>query len=124
MATQSLRVLGVDAFQHDLRSVASDLPKAARVMDRAAAEIVAKDARERAPVASGRLRASIRVTESATGAEVGSSLVYAGVQEHGWSGHGIEAHPYLAPAVAAKETETFLIYGVSLEKLLRRAFPD
>lgn len=59
-------------------------------------------ARGRAPMVSGRLRASVVAAESAGRVSVGSGLVYAPVIHNGWPGHGISPNPFLIPV--AEET--------------------
>ena len=63
---------------------------------REAAEQAAQVARQRAPVASGRLRDSIGVEETEEGFRVVADVDYAAFQEFGTERN--RAHPYLRPA--------------------------
>lgn len=86
-------------------------------------EIVA-DARARAPRRSGRLAGNIRAGLGKTRATVSAgsgSLLYAGVQEYGWRGHGIEAQPYLRPAADQKAEEAARLLAREMQRLIDSA---
>lgn len=61
------------------------------------------------PVETGRLVDSLKASPGPAGVEVGSDLIYAGVQNYGWPGHGIGGHHFIehaeteAPEAALEE---------------------
>jgi len=87
--------------------------KAAGVLvgvNREAANLLAAGAMQRAPRRSGRLSSSIRVLDvTNAGADIGSGLIYAGVQERGWKAHNIRPRWYIRGS--AKETNVTPVYS-------------
>jgi hypothetical protein len=69
----------------------------------AAGRLIEQRARGLAPKRTGRLASSVRAQPGRGEVAVASSLVYAGVIEHGWAAHGITAHPFLVPTAHASE---------------------
>lgn len=102
-------------------------------------------AKEMAPVLTGRLRASIstnwsgsNMNEGKTGAQaqsgdgikrpdgppelvyvVGTNVIYARVQEHGWPPRNITGRPYLFPAYFMYEGETILALAKIMKEDVR-----
>jgi len=85
---------------------------------------IVKDARSEAPKRSGRLAGNIRAGLGKTRATVSAgsgSLLYAGVQEYGWRGHGIEPQPYLRPAADENAERAARILVAEMNRLIRSA---
>ena len=97
-----------------------------RGANKEAAEVVAKDARSRAPKLSGRLAKSIKAQASTRSAYVkagtAARVPYAAVQEFGWPGHNIEPQPFIYPAIAAKNDEVVEKYDELLWDILNNVF--
>lgn len=53
------------------------------------------------PVESGALVDSLKADAGPAGVEVGSGLIYAGVQDRGWPGHNIAGHHFTDRAAEA-----------------------
>lgn len=127
----------------NLREVAKQLrdlgdagaKKSLRLANKAGAEIVAAEARNRAPVRTGRLRSSIRATAGQTYASVaggGAKAPYFGFADYGnkvHSGHGVgrkDSHPrpffaggrIVYPALAAKRGEVTEVYARELDRVI------
>lgn len=94
-AAASIRVEGLRELQQALRNLDGQTQKQIRVALNKAAEIVAAEARRRAPARSGDLRRSVRVSsdQRSAGISMGSASVpYAGFIDYGnkvGSGHGV-----------------------------------
>lgn len=83
------------------------LPKLMKDGMLAAATLVAGAAQSGAPVLTGALRSSLKVTSSVTAGRVkfGSAKVrWAGPINWGWDEHNIKANPFLTGAFASNET--------------------
>jgi phage gpG-like protein len=78
----AVTVVGADRLARTMRQAADDLRHLSEA-HRKAADEVARNTRQRSRRRTGRLAASFTVTVADDGASVGSSLVYAGVQEFG-----------------------------------------
>lgn len=128
----SLDVQGLKDFQRDLRAadkeLDSDYSPRLRAANKAVAELVAVEARSRAPVLSGRLSASIGAGASGRSAYVKAGtpgrVPYAPIQEFGWPGHGISPQPFLYPAIAAKSESAVEEYAESIDAIMRPVFPE
>jgi len=131
---RGIQVTGLRELRRELKRVSAQLPRELAKVNHEAAEIVAAEARRRAPVRSGKLRGSVRaLRQQARGVvAAGSARVpYAGVQEfggtvprfHSASRTTIPAQPYVYPALGAKRDEVIDAYGEALGDLMRRAFP-
>lgn len=124
----AVHVIGLRKFQAELKMVNVAFPAMLRIANKKAAEIVATEARVRAPVLSGALRSSIKASSGALSASVragkGSSVtsIYAPIQEFGWPGHNIAPQPYLYPAIAAKQAEVVDVYAGEVNDLIDSVF--
>lgn len=87
VAADAIRIEGLREFLHSMQALEVEAPRAViRKSLNAAADLVVRDARTRAPSRSGALRASIHATSTANYARVseGSSKVpYAGFIDYG-----------------------------------------
>lgn len=80
----------------------------------AAAQPVVDAARDKVPVLTGALEASIRAAGQASGAVVragGAATKYAAVQHFGWPAHNIEPTPFLYEALDERRTEVLEIFS-------------
>jgi hypothetical protein len=110
MPRASFTVNGSSTLARTLRKAGVDI-KELKPVNREAAEIAATEAREAAPVVSGRLRNSIRVgatnragvIRAGNNRSTSSGVPYAGPYHWGWPSRGIAAHPFIA--TAARQTE-------------------
>ncbi len=84
----------------------------------AAGERVAAVAAARAPRRTGRLAGSVDVTVTATGADVGSSLVYAPVIHNGWPARNISPSPFLRDAVEVEAPAVTALYTEHVDRVL------
>lgn len=92
-------------------------------INRAAAEDVARAARDRAPVLTGRLRKSVRASATKTRGTVsaGSKAVpYAGPIHFGWPARNIEAQPFIYDALDARRDEVVGKYREHVADLVVR----
>lgn len=78
-----VHVEGLRALRRDIRKMQPDTVRELRKVIKDAAQIVAEEARTRAPVRTGRLAGSIRATTSGDKGIVRSPLPYAAVHEFG-----------------------------------------
>lgn len=104
---------GTDQLADTMAGAADDLRDLRRPGDRAG-DLLADDARRRAPRRTGRLRASIRAVAEPRGATVtagGPGVRYAGVQEYGWRRRGIRPRHFMRDAAAAKADRVADVYG-------------
>lgn len=123
----TVHVEGARELRAALRAVQAQWPKVMREANKQAAEVVAGEAKRRAPVLTGRLKESVRAgaTQSAGYVQAGSPvrIPYAAVQEFGWPGHNISPQPYVYPAIAAKSSQVVETYGEAIDRVTRVAFP-
>ena len=113
-ATELRRALGrMGASTADLTAI-----------NRAAADIVATEARTIAPVLSGRLRRTVspraRKTSGSVSAGRGRAVPYAGVIHFGWPAHGIEPQPFLYDALDFRKGEVIDKYREHVAGLVNR----
>lgn len=90
---------------------------------RAAAEVVAEDARPRVPVLTGRLRDSIRATATQTSGSVAigkKKIPYAAPIHFGWPAHNIRANPFLYDAADAKADAAAEVFLDRVASLMQR----
>jgi phage gpG-like protein len=85
---------------------------------RKAATLVERQGRQNAPKRSGRLSRSIVGRPKTGGAEIGSSLVYAGVIHNGWPRHHITANPYLTRALDSTQDQVVSVYAQDAQRAL------
>jgi phage gpG-like protein len=84
----TVEVRGADTLARTLRTAADEIAHMTAAHQAAGAAVAAK-ARPRTRRKTGRLAASWTTRVTVDGAEVGSSVPYAGVQEYGWAAHNI-----------------------------------
>lgn len=87
------------------------------------ADEVAEEARDRAPVLTGRLRDSVRGRGTKRRAYVqagGRGIPYAGPIHFGWAARNIEPQPFLYDALDARRDDVFDRYDKQVVKLIRR----
>jgi hypothetical protein len=112
----SVEVRGADRLSRSAAEAADAFQDLIDVNRRAAAG-VAQAARP--PRLTGALAASIRVLDANVREGVaGSSLVYAGVIEHGWPARGIEGAGYMAAALDARYAATVDLYADHVDRTL------
>ena len=134
-----IRVEGLDELRAKLRAADKNLVRDLGKAGKAAADIVAKEARGRTPTRSGRAQKSVRAVTLRGGGAVkggGSAVPYFGFVDYGnkpGSGAGVgrndsqDALPYLAggrivyPALADKRSEVVGTYEDLLDDVLRSA---
>lgn len=112
MATPTVAIVGATELRLALGRLGDKAADPA--IAQRAAELVATEARDRVPVASGALYATIDVQPALPAALVvaGSPAVpYAGVQEYGWAARGIEARHYLGGAADDQADEVAELYA-------------
>jgi HK97 gp10 family phage protein len=122
-------ITGLNELRRELRKLSGEGEwlKEMRDVNKAAADVIVREAKRRAPHKSGKLAGAIRSTSAGARARVVSgkaAVQYARVIEFGWPGHNIEPQPHLYPAVAAKSGEMIEVYMSAVEELLSRAFPE
>ena len=106
------------AFKSRLPEIAIELEVRLHEVAASAAEMIAESARERVPVASGRLRDAIHVEKTETGASVVAGdreAFYGHIIEHG--SRNAPAHPFLIPAAEAVHPELLSLAREALAKL-------
>lgn len=119
----SVNVIGLKETQRALAKLDPELRATIRASAKHAANIVAENARSRAPRRSGALAGSIRTGVTATGSyvQVGSSgraKLYAGVIHFGWPKHNIKANPFLTDAREATRSEVVTYFETYIARVL------
>lgn len=117
-----VQVRGAAEFRKAMKAAGADL-KDLKEANKAAAEVVATDARSRAPFRTGALIKSIRSKATKTYGRVmaGSDLVpYAGPIHFGWPAHGISPNPFLYDAADDKTSEVVSKYNSAVEAIVRK----
>lgn len=131
-------VIGLAQLRRDLKEVGGDLPKQLQQVNKAAAAVIATDARERAESLGGvaaKSAPSIRpgATQTAGLIRLGSdNYPFALGAEFGaiqykqfkpWRGASGDAGYFLYPAIRDDVPKVVEMYGAELDKLTRKAFP-
>lgn len=107
MSEATVRVEGLDRLVRTLNRAAVDISELKEAHARVG-EIVASEARARAPRRSGRLAGSVRAARQARRARVtygGARVPYAGPITWGWPRHNIEPQPFVTDAARATESK-------------------
>lgn len=117
MSDGTVEVIGAERLALTLHLAARRLAAMDRATERTA-QLIRQRAQGMAPKATGRLAGSISASNSGTEARAASGLIYAGVQEYGWSGHNIRAHPFLRPAAQDSEPVWRTYYIDELDSIL------
>jgi HK97 gp10 family phage protein len=107
------------AYKSRLPEIAAEMVPRLDAATRAAAELVAQRAQDRAPVASGRLRDAIHVERVGLGEYAvvagNTGVFYGHIVEHG--GARTPAHPFLVPAAEESRGEAAAIAAAALRGL-------
>jgi hypothetical protein len=117
-----VQVRGAAEFRKAMKGMGADL-KDLTAANKEAAELVARDARQRVPIRSGKLVGSIRTKATKTRAEVlaGSNTIpYAGVIHFGWPAHGIAPQPFLYDAADDRTDDVVNLYNERIEAMVRK----
>lgn len=122
----AVRVDGLADLRRSLRAIDRELPKELRVVIKGAAEVIAAEARVRAPKRTGKLAGSIKATTSGASGIVRSRLPYANVQN--WGGtirpRGAPTHikgrHFVDGALDAKREAAAQALARGMDDLLRR----
>jgi hypothetical protein len=117
-----VEVTGAKELRRALKHMGADMKDLTRI-NRAAAEDVAKHARDRAPRRSGRLAKSVkaRATRSAGRVQAGSRLVpYAGPIHFGWHRRHISPQPFIYDALDERRSEVVDLYEKRVAELVVR----
>jgi hypothetical protein len=138
----AVRVVGLAELRRDLRRVDAALPKELAAVNQQAGEVVAAEARRRAPKGAhqggGRVspisstitagRRQRAATVSIGGARSPHAPVYefGGTipRHHSSARTRVTQRAYLYPALEAKRTEVTVLYARLVEQLMSRAFPS
>jgi HK97 gp10 family phage protein len=124
MAAGSARVQieGAKELRKALKRMGADVKDLTEI-NREAAETVASQARDRAPVLSGALRASIKSSATKTKGVVragGKAIPYAGVIHFGWPRHNIAPQPFIFDALDSRKDEVVGKYQDRIAALVER----
>lgn len=119
----SLQLKGAGQLARSLKQAGDDL-KDLKAVNREAASIVADEAKETAPHATGQLARTVRAgaTQKAGVVRAGNNgkVPYAGVINYGWPGHNIKATHFANKAAKATEPEWTALYSQAVEKIINR----
>lgn len=138
MAEASIQVDGLDELRRLVRKAPPEIRKQLRATNKAAAEIVAAEARVLVPVRSGRLRSSIKATagqkEASVKAGTAARVPYAGPVHFGWPGRPnkarrwrggpIRAQPFLYAARDRRINEVRGAYEQALDRFAQTLTTD
>jgi hypothetical protein len=105
-----------------MRHMGADL-KDLSAIHKQAAEMVASEARTRAPVLSGTLAGSIRARGTQTRGYVvvgGKRIPYAGPIHFGWPRHSISPQPFIYDALDERKDEVIARYDQLVEALVEK----
>lgn len=124
MPGETVRFEGEKRLARQLKKLDVEAPKLLRLVHRDAAALVADEMRNLAPVKSGKLRRSIRVSATRTSGTVkigGTKLVpYAGPIIGGWSAHGITANKFPWKALDNKRLDVVALHAVRVNELVEK----
>ena len=111
-----LVVHGARELDARLRRLEDDLDDMTATHDEAA-DVLLAEARRKVRRRTGRLGRSLRGQGSRTAAVLTSALPYAGVQQFGWPGHHIAAHPFFPDPRRDPDRAVLAIYDKALDRL-------
>ncbi len=116
-----VQVTGAKELRKALKKMGADV-KDLTAINKKAAETVADEARERAPILTGVLRKTIRARATKTRGYVtaGTGIPYAGVIHFGWPRHGISPQPFIFDALDARKDEVVHAYEKRIGDLVER----
>lgn len=112
--TGTVEVRGADTLARTLRTAADEITHLDAAHQAAGAAVAAK-ARPRTRRQTGRLAASWTTRVTADGAEVGSPVHYAGVQEYGWAAHNITPSRALTGGLGDATDDVARIYFTAVD---------
>lgn len=124
-----IEVDGLIELQRALRQVEASLPRELRSANKAAAEIVAEEARRLVPVRTGRLRDSIKARADQRSASVKAgtaarvpyaNAVHWGYRNRPQGGSNWPARPFIYDALYARREDVAAAYQESVKKLMRQ----
>lgn len=119
-------VEGLRELQRDLRKLGDATKMEMKATHLEAANIVADDAAKKAPVRTGRLRASIKGSAVMTGGRVrigyggGPASLYAGPIHFGWPARRIRPQPFVYDALDPKRPEVLRLYEQRMDELTKK----
>lgn len=119
----AIRVDGLRDLQRELRALSADAAKELQQANKAAAEIVAQDAKTRVPRRTGRLRQSVRATATQRAGSVkagGARVPYAKVIHFGWPARRIRPQPFLYEARDRRVTDVVKVYEQRVAALVSK----
>lgn len=121
--TARIQVTGAKELRRALKRMDADLKDLTRI-NKSAAEIVARTARERAPVLTGRLRNTIKVGATRTRGTVSAgnrgNVPYAGPIHFGWPQRNISPQPFIYDALDERRSEVVELYQTRVADLVTR----
>lgn len=115
MTAGHAEVLGADTFARTLREFGEQIEHLTEAHT-AAGELIVGQTRSRSRRKSGRLASSFTASVRAEGVTVGSSLIYAPVQEFGWRRRHITPSRALTGAFEAATPQVADIYHSAVAK--------
>lgn len=120
-----IKVEGARELRSSLRRVSKEYPKEMKAIHEKVAEPVATLARSKSRRKSGKMAGTTRTSATQTMARVaqgGYGVVYAGVQEWGWPGHGIAPSHALTDSLAEREQQTLDTYLTLTDQFIDRVW--
>jgi hypothetical protein len=121
-----VRIVGLNRFVTTMRKAGADMDEL-KDAHRRAGDIVANEARTRAPRRTGRLSSSIRPARQVRRTRImagGAATRYAGPIHWGWPARRIGAQPFLVDAAHATEPRWLPAYLDDVEKALAQVKGD
>ena len=120
MATEGVRVEGLDTLVRTLKKAGADIDDM-KDASKKAGDTVTSAAVARAPRRTGRLAGSVRPSRLAKGVRVSvgrATVPYAGAIHWGWPARNITAQPFLTDAAKATEPTWVAQYLVDIQKII------
>ena len=117
MADTVVEIEGVDTLVRTLGDAADDI-ESLEDGHKAVADLIAGEARARAPRRTGRLAGSLRGTVTAGKATASSDLVYAPPIHWGWRARNIKPNRFLTEAAEDTEPEWLALYEKDIQEAL------
>ena len=118
-----VKIEGLTAVQRELVRLGNDAKNDMKPAHQKAAEIVAQEARPKAPIVTGQLQSTIRAfgRQRAGVVRVGTKTVpYAGPIIFGWPKRHIKANPFIYDAADARRAEVTAAYEERMSHLIRK----
>ena len=117
--TTGVEVEGADQLAGALRGIAAGLP-ALTTAPQSAAQMIATDARSRAPKDTGALAGSLAGSSTPGVAEVGSPVSYGLPVHFGVPDHNQEPRPFLHQAVTAQQAQVVAAWADDAQRLIAK----